>query len=190
MSGLLIFYGINILIFTLALVWVLVPAFYGLPSKPTRLGRIRKALGLVDLKQDEVLYDLGAGDGRVLVIAAKEFGAKAIGIEIGPVQCALIWLRILFNGLSGKAEIRWSNFYRTDLSDADVVFIYATSREVMKLAPYLEKKMKRGSRLVSISADFPAWEPSDFDEENLIFSYQMPPKEGSLTTYLLKNIPD
>jgi len=189
-NGLVILYNINIFIFILALLWILVPAFYGLPSKPTRLGRIRKALDLVDLKQDEVLYDLGAGDGRVLIIAAKEFGAKAIGVEIGPVQCVLIWLRILFSGLSGKAEIRWSNFYKTDLSDADVVFIYATSREVMKLAPYLEKKMKRGSRLVSISADFPAWEPSDFDEENLIFSYEMPPKEGSLTTYMLKNSPD
>lgn len=186
MSGLLIFYGVNLLIFTLALVWVLIPAFYGLPSRPTRLGRIRKALQLVELKQDEVLYDLGAGDGRVLFIAAKEFGAKVVGIEIGPVQCALIWLRILFNGLSSKAKIRWSNFYKTNLSDADVVFIYATSREVMKLAPYLEKNMKRGSRLVSISADFPAWEPSDFDEESLIFSYEMPPKEGSLTTYMLK----
>ena len=186
MNGVLVFYGINILVFTLALLWVLIPAFYGLPSKPTMPDRIRKALALVDLKQDEVLYDLGAGDGRVIIIAAKEFGAKAVGIEIGPVQCALIWLRILFGGMSGKARIQWSNFYKTDISDADVVFIYATSREVIKLAPYLEKKMKRGSRLVSISADFPAWEPSDFDEKDLIFSYEMPPKEGSLTTYMLK----
>jgi len=190
MNSVLILYCVNILIFALALLWILVPAIYGLPAKPTKHDRIRKALQLVDLKQDEVLYDLGAGDGRVLVIAAKEFGAKAVGIEIGPVQCTLIWLRIIFSGLSSKAEIRWSNFYKTNLSDADVVFIYATSKEVMKLTPYLEKKMKRGSRLVSISADFPAWEPSDFDTENLIFSYVMPPKEGSLTTYLLKITPD
>jgi hypothetical protein len=47
--------------------------------------------------------------------------------------------------------------------------------------------MKRGSRLVSISADFPEWEPSVFDEESLVFVYEMPPKEGSLTTYMLKN---
>jgi hypothetical protein len=183
----LIFYVINLFVFLLALLWILIPAIHGLPSKPTRPDRIRKALQLVDLKQDELLYDLGAGDGRVLLLAAKEFGAKAVGIEVGPVQCALMWLRGTASGFGNKIKIIWGNFFKTELSDADVVFIYATSREVAKLAPYLEKKMKRGSRLVSISADFPEWEPSVFDEESLIFGYIMPPKAGSLTTYMLKN---
>lgn len=179
--------GLNVLLFLLALLWILVPAFYGLPSSPTHTDRVRKALRLVDLKPDEVLYDFGAGDGRVLLIAAREFGAKAVGVEIGPVQCALIWLRIVLGGLSERVQIRWADFYKMGPGDADVVFIYATSREVAKLAPHLGKKMKRGSRLVSISADFPEWEPSVFDEESLVFVYEMPPKEGSLTTYMLKN---
>ena len=68
-----------ILIFLITLLWILVPAFYGLPSVPTKPDRIRKALKLVNLQPDEMLYDLGAGDGRVLLIAAREFGAKAIG---------------------------------------------------------------------------------------------------------------
>lgn len=182
----LIFYGLNLFLFLLALLWILVPALYGLPSKPTRLDRIRKALQLVDLKQDEVLYDLGAGDGRVLFIAAKEFGAKAVGLEIGPVQVGLVWLRILLGGLRERVQVKWANFYRADLSRADVVFIYATLQELMKLAPHLEKQMRPGTRLVSIAADFPAWEPTLFDEESLIFVYEMPPKEGSLTTYMLK----
>ena len=184
----LVFYGINLIVFVLALLWILIPAFYGLPSKPTKHDRIRKALQLVDLKENETLYDLGAGDGRVLLIAAKEFGAKAIGIEVAPVQIMLIWLRIVFGGLGDRVQIRLKNFYRTDLGDADVVFIYATSQELPKLAPHLEKQMKPGSRLVSISADFPEWEPTAFDDHNLIFSYVMPPKEGSLTTYMLKNV--
>jgi len=179
--------GLNIFLFTLALLWILIPALYGLPSKPTKPDRIRKALKLVGLKQDETIYDLGAGDGRVLFIAAKEFRAKAIGIEVGPVQCALIWLRIVLSGLGNKIKIQWSNFFKTDLSEADVAYIYATSTEVTKLAPYLEKQMKAGSRVVSISADFPEWEPSTFDDHDLIFVYDMPPKEGSLTTYMLKN---
>jgi hypothetical protein len=168
------------------LVWLLVPAMYGLPSIPTKPDRIRKALKLVGLKQDETLYDLGAGDGRVLLIAAKEFDAKAVGVEIGPIQCALIWLRVVASGLGNKIQIQWGNFFKTDLSEADVVYIYATSTEVIKLAPYLEKQMKPGSRVVSISADFPEWEPSTFDDRELIFVYDMPPKEGSLTTYMLK----
>jgi len=163
-----------------------VPAFYGLPSVPTRPERIRKALKLVSLQPDEVLYDLGAGDGRVLLIAAREFGAFSIGLEVGPVQCALIWLRIVSSGLADRIKIRWGNFFKADLKDADVVYVYATSQEVLKLAPFLQKQMKAGSRVVSISADFPEWEPSTFDEQDLIFVYEMPPKQGSLTSYLLE----
>lgn len=183
----LFLFGFSILLFIISLLWVLIPAFYGLPSRPTNQNRIRKALKLADLQPNETLYDLGAGDGRVLLIAAKEFDATAVGIEIGPVQCALIWLRIAASGFGNKIKIQWANFFKTDLSKADVVFIYATSTEVAKLAPYLEKQMKPGSRVISISADFPEWEPSTFDDRDLIFVYEMPPKEGSLTTYMLKN---
>ena len=82
-----VFVIILLLVLTFALTWILVPALYGLPSVPTRPDRIRAALRLADLKAGEAFADLGAGDGRTLVIAAKEFGATATGIEIGPVQC-------------------------------------------------------------------------------------------------------
>ena len=183
----LLAFAFFVLVFLLALLWILVPGFYGLSSIPTRPERIRKALKLVNLQPDQVLYDLGAGDGRVLMIAAREFGARAVGIEIGPVQCALIWLRIIASGLGEKLQIRWENYLGADFREADVIFVYATSKEVARLAPYLERQMKQGSRLVSISADFPEWEPSAFDDRDLIFVYEMPPKEGSLTTYMLKN---
>ncbi|MBN1454167.1 MAG: class I SAM-dependent methyltransferase [Anaerolineales bacterium] len=71
--------------------WLIVPALYGVPWVPTREKRIREALQLAKLQPGENLYDLGAGDGRVLLIAVREFGASAVGIEIGPVQCALGW---------------------------------------------------------------------------------------------------
>ena len=185
----LFLYGLFLFLFLLGLLWIFIPALYGLPSRPTDPDRIRKALKSANLQPNEILYDLGAGDGRVLLIAAQEFGAKTVGIEVGPVQCALIWLRIVGSGLGKKIQLKWGNYFKTDVSQADVVFIYATSREVQRLAPYLEKQMKRGSRLVSISADFPEWEPSAFDEPDLFFIYSMPPQYGSLTTYLLKHTP-
>lgn len=176
-----------VLLFIIGLLWIFVPALYGLPPVPTNQNRIRKALQLANLQPDETIYDLGAGDGRVLLIAAREFHAKAVGIEIGPVQCALIWLRVVASGFGNKVQIKWGNYLKADLSRADVVFLYATSKEVLRVASYLEKQMKSGSRLVSISADFPEWEPSTFDERELIFVYNMPSTPGSLTTYMLKN---
>jgi len=173
-----------ILLFLITLLWILIPALYGLPPVPTKPERIRKALKLANLRPNETLYDLGAGDGRVLLIAARDFGAKAVGIEIGPIQCALIWLRAVASGVGSKIQIRWENFYKANLSDADVVFVYATSKEVVKLAPHLERQLKRGARVVSISADFPEWEPQEFDNQKLIFVYEMPPTKGNLGTYL------
>jgi len=173
-----------VLLFLIILLWILVPALYGLPPVPTKPERINKALKLANLQPSEVLYDLGAGDGRVLMIATRDFGAKAVGLEIGPIQCALIWLRAIASGFGNKIEVRWENFYKASLKDADVVFVYATSKEVMKLAPHLETQLKKGARLVSISADFPEWEPQEFDNRDLIFVYEMPPTKGSLATYL------
>lgn len=175
-----------IALFVFGVLWTLVPAMYGLPSRPTRPERVRAALKLAGLKADETLCDLGCGDGRVLVIAAKEFGAKAVGVEIGPAQRLVSWLAAVYNGVGDRVRVEAGNFYRSDVHEADVVFLYATSTEVAKLASHLAGQMKPGSRVVSISADFPEWEPNGFDEDKLIFVYQMPPTPGSWTTYLLK----
>ena len=182
----LLVFWLSVVFFILILLWILIPAFYGLPPVPTKPERIHKALKLANLQPNETLYDLGAGDGRVLLIAARDFGAKAVGLEIGPVQCALIWMRAVANGFGNQIQVRWENFYKADLQDADVVFVYATSKEILKLAPHLEGQMKRGARLVSISADFHEWEPSAFDDHDLIFVYEMPPVKGSLMSYMLK----
>lgn len=170
----------------LSALWMAVPAFFGPPSVPTRVNRIRKALQLSDLQPGETIYDLGAGDGRVLLIAASEFNARAVGVEVGPVQCMLIALRALASGNGDDIHVRWGNYFKADLKDADVVFIYATSRQMGKLAGHLKGQMKPGSRLVSVSADLPEWEPVEVDELELIFLYIMPPVIGSTATYLMK----
>jgi hypothetical protein len=122
----------------------------------------------------------------VLLVAADEFKSHAVGVEIGPVQCILIYLRAVAGGYGNKIRVKWGDYFKADLKEADVVFIYATSKETNRLAAHLQAQMKPGSRLVSISADFQEWEPSAVDELDLIFLYVMPPVEGSVSTYLAK----
>jgi SAM-dependent methyltransferase len=164
--------------------WVLVPVFYGLPWVPTKSGRIRKALALAQVRPGEVVYDLGAGDGRVLLIAAREFGARGIGVEISPLHCVLAWLKIYRSGVRGQASIRRENFYTARLSDADVVFIFLTSKQVPRLQAHLQAQLHPGARVVTVSADMDGWQPADCDKENLIFLYHMPPQPGNLESFL------
>jgi SAM-dependent methyltransferase len=176
---------IVVVLFVIWWLWVLLPILYGLPWVPTRPARIRKALKLVDLQPGEVLFDLGAGDGRVLVMAAREFGAHAVGIEIGPLQCLVAWLRAVFGGLAKQVGIRRKNFYKADLKEADVVYAYLTSAKAARLAPQLERQLRPGARVVAVSADIPGWQPKAYDAEALIFVYHMPPTPGDVSTLLL-----
>jgi hypothetical protein len=68
--------------------------------------------------------------------------------------------------------MRCGNFYKTDLHNADVVFVYLTSSQTSRLAKKLEGELRPGARVVSIAADFPAWQPSQVDREYVIFLYQ------------------
>ena len=174
----LVIVPILLFILALALMWILVPAMYGLPSVPTDRDRIRAALRLADLKAGEAFYDLGSGDGRTLVIAAKEFGAQATGIEIGPVQCLVSWLNALRNGVRSQVRVRRADFFKADVSGADVVFIYATSKELVRLQAHLKGQLREGTRVVTVGSDFPDWRPLKFNREKLFFVYVMPPQYG------------
>ncbi|MFZ5909238.1 MAG: SAM-dependent methyltransferase [Chloroflexota bacterium] len=154
--------------------WLLVPAWHGVPWIPARRERIRKALELAKLQPGETLYDLGAGDGRVLMMAAEEFGAQAVGIEAGPAQCLWGRLKCLFSGSRRRVRIRCGDFYRADVSAAQVVFVYLTSTQTARLEEKLARELRPGARVVSLAADFPGWQPAAVDRESLIFLYEMP----------------
>ncbi len=164
--------------------WMLIPFFYGLPWVPTETERARKALEMAKLQPDEVLYDLGSGDGRILCLAVEMFDAKAVGIEIGILQYWFTQLKCCLTGKKSRVNVRRENFYRANLSDADLIFAFLTSTETFLLRKKLERELKPGSRVIAVSADFADWKPIAFDDDELLFLYEMPPQKGGLAAYL------
>ena len=177
-GGCLVFFGL----------WTLVPILAGLPWRPTASGRVRKALTLAKVQPGEQVYDLGCGDGRVAVMAASEFKARAVGVEISPLHCLASLFLAWRSRVSDQVSIKMADFYTVDLRVADVVFAYMTSAQVGRLKPHLEEQLKPGARVVTISFDMDGWEPQAVDHDELIFLYQMPSQPGSLTTFLEKDL--
>ncbi len=172
--------GLAVIVLILAGLWLIIPACLGLPSIPTRADRIRKALKLAKLQPGEILYDLGCGNGRVLLVAAREFGAQAVGIEAGPVQCAIAWLTARLHGVGRRVSVRCADFFKTDLGPAQVVFAYLTASQSKRLKEQLESQLQPGARVVTVSFEIPGWQPELFDNDELIYLYRIPtnPAEG------------
>jgi SAM-dependent methyltransferase len=173
-----------IMVLFIAALWYFVPLLFGLPWIPAKRDRIVKALDLAALKPEEILYDLGAGDGRVLTIAASDYGAFAIGIEISPVHCLIAVIRTLIKGVSRNVTIRWQNLYRSKINDADVVFIYLTQGHAIRIKSLLKAQLRPGARVVTLSSDLDGWEPTGMNSEGLIFLYKMPPVQGSIASFM------
>jgi cyclopropane fatty-acyl-phospholipid synthase-like methyltransferase len=122
---------------------------------PLPSSTIRKMLKLAKVKKKDLLYDLGAGDGRVLMIAAKEFGCKAVGIERSALLAAVCRWRIKRAGLQDKVKIIEKNYFDVNLGKATVVTAYLSKKQNELLVPKLKKELKKGTRIVSASHVFP-----------------------------------
>jgi precorrin-6B methylase 2 len=146
---------------------------WGAPWVITSPQVIQRMLELAELKPEEKLIDLGAGDGRILVSAVRDFGAEAIGVEIDPIRCLLAKYFIRKYGVQGKAKIRWGNMYHTDIGGADVVTLFLTRNTNRRLIPILEDRLDQGTRIVSYAFPISGWTPIIIDNTYLIFVYEM-----------------
>jgi cyclopropane fatty-acyl-phospholipid synthase-like methyltransferase len=129
---------------------------------------------LAKVKPGEEVYDLGSGDGRIVIISTKEFGARSTGIEIDVFRAFYSKLLIRLLGLNGKARVIWSSFYKVDLSRADVVTVYLLPETNDKLMPKLERELRPTSRVVSHAFRFD-WQLLDSDEDARIYVYNPRP---------------
>ena len=127
------------------------------PFVPTPRPIVRRMLSLADTKPGDRLIDLGAGDGRIVIAAAKEFGANALGVELHPERFAII--RNNTASLKPKPHAIRQNFFHTDLSSADVVTMYLLPSVNEALRKKLERELRSGARVVSHDFSVPEWTP-------------------------------
>ncbi len=150
--------------------WTLIPAalfLYGIIKLqrddavfvPLPMGTVRKMLDLADISDDDVLYDLGSGDGRVIIEAAKEYGVRAVGVERWGLMYIISNLRIKLNRLGDRVEVIKNDIFDEDYKDADVVTMYLSPRLAEELNPKFEKELKKGAKVVSAAHEIPGWVP-------------------------------
>jgi SAM-dependent methyltransferase len=129
------------------------------PYVPTPQEVVDRMLELAEVKPGDVVYDLGSGDGRIVVTAAKKYGVKAIGFEIDPQRIKEAHENIKKAGVEKLVEIRQQDIRKVDLSAASVVTMYLLPEVNLMIRPNIWKQMKPGSRIVSHDFDMGDWKP-------------------------------
>jgi SAM-dependent methyltransferase len=142
---------------------------------------VDKMLEVANLKPGEILYDLGCGDGRILIAAVSKYRAKAVGIEISEHLARTASERVKKAGLQGQVKIIHGDFMKTDLSAANVVTLYLATAANDTLRPNLERYLKPLTRVVSYDYPIPGWKPIETSETegrssavHTIYLYEVP----------------
>jgi predicted RNA methylase len=115
---------------------------------------VHKMLKLADISPKDVVYDLGCGDGRTVITAARRYGARAVGIEIDPLR--FLWCQFLITilGLRSRIKILYGNFFNKDLSEATLVTCYLLQETNDKLVKKFKKELRPGTKVVSNTFTF------------------------------------
>ncbi|TET72576.1 methyltransferase domain-containing protein [Candidatus Bathyarchaeota archaeon] len=119
---------------------------------------VRKMLECVDLKPGERVYDLGCGDGRIVIMAAEEFGARGVGIDINKRLVQEARKKVKSLDLADRVQIIHGNLFDVDLSSADVVTMYLTTGANEKVRPKLEQELRPSARVVTHDFSIPNWQ--------------------------------
>ncbi len=129
------------------------------PYVPTPMNIVEQMLELSELKPGETLYDLGCGDGRILIMAAEKFQARAVGVELNENLYREALGKVKAKGLEDRIRIVQGDLLEQNLRPADVVTIYLLTSANEKIRPRMEKSLRNGSRVVSHDFKIPGWKP-------------------------------
>jgi ribosomal protein L11 methylase PrmA len=126
---------------------------------PTAQVIVEAMLNLAKIGKNDVVYDLGCGDGRIVIDAAKRYGVRAVGIDIDPRRIAEARENAKKAGVEKLVEFRQGDLFESDLHEATVVTLYLLPTLNVKLMPKLRKELPKGARIVSHDFDMGDWKP-------------------------------
>lgn len=161
---------IGFLFFLLSMFWP--PDSPWAPWWRTNKKVARAMCRLAKVGKDDIVYDLGSGDGTALGVATKEFGAKGVGIEIDPLRYLFSKVRFKINGLNKKVRIIKGNFHDVIISEASIIFVYLVPKALERLKPKLIKELRPGTLLVSFRYKI-SLPLVTHDKKNDIFLYKV-----------------
>jgi SAM-dependent methyltransferase len=159
-----------IMIALMSLIWT---SSRGAPWVPTHRDTVDRMLRMAAVRPGETVFDLGCGDGRVLVAAARRFGARAVGVEVDFGRYLWTLAVITLLGLHRQVRVIRSDLFRVDLSSADVVFSYLLQDTNDRLKDKLRRELRPGSRIVSNTFHFSGLPLVRTDDELKLYLYRI-----------------
>jgi cyclopropane fatty-acyl-phospholipid synthase-like methyltransferase len=129
------------------------------PYVPTPQSVVEKMLQLAEVTASDVVYDLGCGDGRIVIMAAKKYGARAVGVDIDPERIKESQANAKKEGVEKLVTFKLEDAMKVDVSEATVVSLYLLSSSNALLRPILTKQLKPGARIVSHAFSMGDWQP-------------------------------
>jgi len=133
------------------------------PFVATPLPVVKQMLALAEIKPGDIIYDLGCGDGRVVIMAAQDFGAQGVGVEMREDLAKQALTKISDLGLEGRVKIVHGDMFKLDISQANVITLYLTTSANDKVKPKLEAELKPGTRVISHDYEILGWRPIKID---------------------------
>ena len=149
------------------------------PFVPTTEAAVQAMLKLADVKKTDIVYDLGCGDGRIVIAAAKDFGAHAVGVDINPVRISEAKENAAKAGVEKLVRFEENDLYVVDFHEATVVTLFLLPDVNLKLRPRLLQQLKPGTRIVSNTFDMGDWKADkqatvgDPDDESSYLSHKL-----------------
>jgi SAM-dependent methyltransferase len=157
------------------------------PFVPTPEDVVEEMLKLAEVGKNDVVYDLGSGDGRIVITAAKKYGAKGVGFDIDEGLVKQAQENARKAGVADRVEFRVQDVMTVDLSPATVVTLYLLPESNLKLRPRLQSQLWPGARIVSHDFDMGDWEPAktlkvkgymQFHDDHTLFLWRIPSRRS------------